>query len=158
MDQDATHLDDYEELVAKAVTAKVKAGLQPSSYIQETDIQILQRSRPAHATVQKVRTQRAMTCGDKSRDKSPASTPASASIQDPESSDKTRKDKKKKQHRDKKDSRESRDTSASGVNAAKVGDKKRRRKKKGPREITCYNCNKLGQYTDQCSEPQKPKN
>ena len=33
MDQDATHLDDYEELVAKAVRAKAKAGLQPSSYI-----------------------------------------------------------------------------------------------------------------------------
>ena len=33
MDQDAFHLDVYEELVAKAVRAKVKAGLRPSSYV-----------------------------------------------------------------------------------------------------------------------------
>ena len=38
MDQDATHLDDYEELVAKAVRAEAKAGLRPSSYVRETDI------------------------------------------------------------------------------------------------------------------------
>ena len=37
MDQNASHLDDYEELVAKAVRAEVKAGLRPSSYIQETN-------------------------------------------------------------------------------------------------------------------------
>ena len=37
MDQDASHLDDYEELVTKAVKAKAKAGLQPSSYVRETD-------------------------------------------------------------------------------------------------------------------------
>ena len=37
MDQDASHLDNYEELVAKAVKAKAKAGLRPSSYVQQTD-------------------------------------------------------------------------------------------------------------------------
>ena len=44
MDQDATHLDDYEELVAKAVRAEAKTGLQPSSHMQEADLQVLQRS------------------------------------------------------------------------------------------------------------------
>ena len=41
MDQNASHLNDYEELVAKAVRAKAKAGLQPSFYVRETDIQVL---------------------------------------------------------------------------------------------------------------------
>ena len=41
MDQDATYLDNYEELVAKAVRDEAKAGLRPSSYIRETDIQVL---------------------------------------------------------------------------------------------------------------------
>ena len=41
IDQDAIHLDDYEELIAKVVRAEVKASLQPSSYVQETDIQVL---------------------------------------------------------------------------------------------------------------------
>ena len=133
MDQDATHLDDYEELVAKAVRAEAKAGLQPSSYIRETDIQVLRGSWLAHTTAHKVQTQGAMNCGDESRGKGPAFTPASAST-DPEPSDKARKDKKKKQHRDKRDSRESRDTLASEVNGAKVRDKKKR-KRKDPREV-----------------------
>ena len=33
MDQDATHLDNYEEIIAKAVRAKTKVGLRPSSYV-----------------------------------------------------------------------------------------------------------------------------
>ena len=30
MDQNATHLDDYEKLVVKVVRVKIKAGLRPS--------------------------------------------------------------------------------------------------------------------------------
>ena len=37
IDQDATHLDKYKELVVKMVRAEAKAGLQPNSYVQETD-------------------------------------------------------------------------------------------------------------------------
>ena len=37
MEWDASHLDDYEELIANVVRAKDKAGLQPSSYVQETN-------------------------------------------------------------------------------------------------------------------------
>ena len=54
MDQDATHLDNYKELVAKAVIAEAKAGLRPSSYVWEADLQVLQRSWPTHTTAHKV--------------------------------------------------------------------------------------------------------
>ena len=37
INQDATYLDNYKELVAKAERAKAKAGLRPSSYIRETN-------------------------------------------------------------------------------------------------------------------------
>ena len=37
MDQNASYLDDYEELVAKAVSVEAKARLRPSFYVQETD-------------------------------------------------------------------------------------------------------------------------
>ena len=40
IDQDATHLHDYKELVAKAVRAEAKVGLRPSSYVWQTDQQI----------------------------------------------------------------------------------------------------------------------
>ena len=79
MDQDNTHLDKYEKLVAKTVRVEAKAGLQLSFYVQKTDIQVLQESRPAYTTVHKVQTQETVNCGDKSRDKGLASIPASAS-------------------------------------------------------------------------------
>ena len=37
MDQDTSHLDDYEELVAKAIRAEAKAGLQSSFYVRENN-------------------------------------------------------------------------------------------------------------------------
>ena len=37
IDQDVSHLDNYKELVAKAVRAEAKTGLRPSSHVQETN-------------------------------------------------------------------------------------------------------------------------
>ena len=54
MDQKASHLVDYKELVAKAVRAEVKAGLRPSFYVQETDQQVTQRNRPVHTNAYKI--------------------------------------------------------------------------------------------------------
>ena len=56
MDQDNSQLIDYEELVAKAVKAKAKAGLRPSFYVQKTDLSCLQGNRPAYITTNKVQT------------------------------------------------------------------------------------------------------
>ena len=153
IDQDATYLDYYEELVAKAVKVEAKAGLQPSFYMRETDLQVLRRSQSAHTTAHKVQTQGVVNCGDKSKVKSPASTPA----QDFEPSNKARKDKKKKYYRDKRDSREFKDstTLAFGVNAAKVGGKKKKNKK-DVSEVKYFNCNKKKHYVNKCPEP--PKN
>ena len=44
IDQDATYLDDYKELVAKVVRAEAKAGLRPSFYVQEADLQVFRGS------------------------------------------------------------------------------------------------------------------
>ena len=38
IDQDTTHLDDYEELIVKVVRAEAKASLWPSSFMWKTDI------------------------------------------------------------------------------------------------------------------------
>ena len=159
MDQDATHLNDYEELVAKAIRAKAKDSLRLGSYIREADLQVLRGSWPTHTTAYKVQTQGAVTHGDKSKTKAPTSTPA----QDSEPSDKSRKDKKKKHYKEKKDFREPREDStipASGVNAAEVGGggKYSKRNKKDPSGVTCYNCNKKRHFADKCQESQKSKN
>ena len=127
MDQDATHSDNYEELIAKAVRAKAKAGLRPSFYMRETDFQVLQESWSAHNTTHKVQTQEAMNHADDSKAfKAPIST------QESEPSNKARKDKKKKYHRDKKDSRELKDSSTpvSGINKTEVGGSGQKRRTK----------------------------
>ena len=54
MDQDTTHLDDYEELLAKAVRDEAKAGVWPSSYVRETNQHVAQGSQPAHTNAHKV--------------------------------------------------------------------------------------------------------
>ena len=151
IDQDATHLDDYEELVAKAVRAEAKVGLQPSSYVQEADLQVFWGTRLTHTTAHKVQTQGAVTCGDKSRTKVLALT----SAQDFEPSDKSRKDKKKKYYKDKKDPKLPKKDStipASGVNAAEVSrsGKTSKRNKKDLNEVTYYNCNKKRPFADKC--------
>ena len=147
VDQDAIHLEDYEELIRKAVRNEAKAGLWPSSHMQDIDILVLQGSWPAYTTAHKVQIQGAMYRRENSKAfKAPASTPES------EPFDKARKDKKKKQYKNRKDSGEPKNsnTLATKVNAAKVGNKKRRKKKKkkDKSEIIYYNCNKLGYYAD----------
>ena len=94
IDQDASHLNNYEELVAKAVRANAKTGLQPSCYVQETNQQISQENWRVYTTAYKIQTQKAIKdfCGDESKAK--ASVPTST--QDSEPSNNTRKDKKKK--------------------------------------------------------------
>ena len=54
MDQDYSQLIDYEELVAKAVRAETKAGLHPSFYMRETDLNCLRRNQSAYNTAHKV--------------------------------------------------------------------------------------------------------
>ena len=158
MDQDNSQLINYEELIAKAVRAKTKAGLRPSSYVRETDLSCLRGNRPAHTTAYKVQTQGGVNRGDDSKaSKGSVSTPASASTQDSEPFDKAKKD-KKKNWRGKMDSREPKEstTPASGVNAAEVGGGRQRKKnKKDISGVTYYNCNKKGHFLNKCPEPSK---
>ena len=151
MDQDASHLDDYEELVAKAVRAEAKAGLRPSSYVRETDQQVPRGNRPAHTTAHKVQTQGAMK--DHRGDESKAKASVPTSTQNSEPSDKARKDKKKKQHKAKREG----STPATGVNAAQTGEPRQKKKKlRDLSMVTCFNCDKKGHYANTC--PDQPKN
>ena len=50
IDQDATQLDDDEELVTTVLKAEAKTSLQPSFYVRETDFLVAQGSWLAHTT------------------------------------------------------------------------------------------------------------
>ena len=143
MNQDASHLDDYVELVAKAVRAEVKAGLQPSSYVGKTDQQIPQGNQPAQTITHKVQTPGAMK--DYWGDKSNAKTSVPTSTQNSELSNKARKDKKKKQYKAKQEG----STPATGVNAAQTGEPRQNKKKLRDLSIvTCFNYDKKGHYAN----------
>ena len=155
IDLNATHLDNYKELVLKVMRAKAKAGLQPSSYGRETDIQVLQGSQPAHITTHKVQMQGARRGDDFKTFKALVST------QESEPSDKARKNKKKRDNRDRRDSKKPKDSStlAFGVNMAEVSrGGKRKRNKKDLSGITCYNYNKKEHFINKYPKPQRPKN
>ena len=142
--------------------AEVKAGLRSSFYVRETDLSYLQGNQPAHIIAHKVQTRWAVKnyCGDDSKaSKGSASTPTSASTQDSKPSDKTKNNKKKKYWRGKRDFKKPKNFTnlASGVNAAEVGSKGKRKKKKDVGEITYFNCNKKGHYSNNCLEPPKNK-
>ena len=148
MDQDAIYLDNYEELITKAVRAEAKADLQPSFYVWETDLQVFRGSWPAYTTAHKVQTQGAVNLGDDSK-----ATKTSTSTQKSKPSNKARKDKKKMHYRDKRDS----STSASGVNKVEVSkDRQRKRNKKDLNRVTYFNCNKKGHFSNRYLET--PKN
>ena len=150
MYQDAIHLDDYEELIVKAIRVETKTRLWPSFYVQEIDQQVFWEIWLAYTIAHKVQTQKAMKnhCGNKLKVKAfiPIST------LDFEPSNKARKNKKKKKHKDKWDSI----NLATGVNKVEVNDY--RKKKQGISEITYYNYNKKGYYIKKCSELWKLKN
>ena len=123
MDEDASHLDDYEELIAKAVGSEAKVGLQPSSYIRETNQQASWGNWLAHITAHKIQTQGAIKnhCWDKSK----AKVPVPNSTQNSDPSDKARKDKKKKQHKAKQEA----SAPATRVNAAQIWEPRLKKKK-----------------------------
>ena len=148
IDQDVSQQLNYGELVAKAIRARAKPGLQPSSYIRETDLNYLQENWPAHTTAHKVQTQKAMDCGNNFK---ASRTPVSTFNQDSKPFNKLMKDKKKKQHINRKDFRDFAilDTR---VNIAKIGNKKRKRKK-NENKVTCFNCNKKRHYANKCWYP-----
>ena len=149
-DKNATHLDYYEKLVAKAVRAKAKSGQQPNSYLQKTDQQVFQDRRPAYTTTHKVQTQGAMK--DYDGDKSTAKAFVPNSSQDSEPFDKAKKDKKKKKYKDTWDSI----NPVTGVNTAEVC--KKNRKKKDISEIIYYNYNIKRYYTTKYPKFRKSRN
>ena len=143
IDQDVSHLDNYEELIAKAVRADAKVSLQPSFYIRETDQQVPQRNQLAHTNIQKIEIQEVMK--DHYEDKSKTKAFAPTSTQNSEPSDKARKNKKKKQHKaEQEDS-----TLVNRVNVAQTGEPRQKRKKlRDLSMVTCFNYDKKAHYAN----------
>ena len=72
-----------------------------------------------------------------------------------ETSKQARKEKKKKDKRHWGRKSQEGSTPATGVNNTSAGGS---RPQKDVSQVTCFNCNKKGHYSNKCPEPPKPKN
>ncbi len=147
----------WDDLIRAANKAEARAKIQESTHL---DQRCLKRKRPLKITLNACDDQ-----AEKTKVISPqtkASLPASNQSEITEKAkEKARKEKKRRGHQRKWDRREERDGSpvAMGANATQAieGQKKKRRDSQGPKrdisEITCYNCNKKGHYSRNCTEP-----
>ncbi len=149
MDQRERELDNWEELVQKAVEAEAKARLQPAFILCEMDRGCPRGNRPTQVTMSKI--QATATCDPRdepiasvegtqisepklfysntSRSQSPKSTTSHSRTDKP---DKKSRRQQKKQHR-----------LEQGRNLAR----------KNLSHIICFNCDKRGHYADKCTEP-----
>ena len=170
IDEKGQELDGWSALVKKATKAEVKAKIQ-ASVSRNTDQHCHQGSRLMHTTAAKANPQPQTTKDPRPEESKVRGLESTVSAAPPrsnisESSAKARRDKKKNRRRyDQRQRQTEGSTPASGVNAAKVGEPKKRnddrnwnRPSRTPRDLresTCYNCNKKSHFAKSCSEPLK---
>ena len=146
--------DSWEELVKKAIDAEAKASLQPPSILREMDQRCPRGNRPAHSTVAKSQASSTRDPRDDPVEKPPPPSAPKPSNSSPAGSSETS-DKKawreKKKHRrlDQQWDQGRKDTSFTPATGANSGTRK------DMSQITCFNCNKKGHYSRNCSEPRK---
>ena len=154
MEQRGRENDNWEELIEKAIDAKAKVGLQPSSYVRDMDQRCPRGNRPSHTTTAKSQASATKDHRDKPSDKHKASDKPSRSLRSEigeVSNKKDWKEKKKKYRRDQA-RKSSGSNSATGVNTTNVN---HGWGSQDLSQITYYNCNKRGHYANKCKEPWK---
>ncbi len=148
----------WDDLIRAANKAKARARIQGSTHL---DQRYPKGKRPLKMS---------LNSWDDQAEKPKATTPPAKA--DPpksdqsEASDKVRKDRKKKWQKEKRERKEASlegNPQATGSNAVASGKKKsgqNRGQNRGQQDlsqITCWNCDKKGHYSTDCTEPPKAK-
>ena len=176
-------LENFVQIVKKAVVAEAKANLRPRATTRDMDQHCPRGSRSANTTAAKASSQdnsQGQSIKDprveESKARSPKSSTTSQRSNHSESSARARRDKKKDRRRNNQRQRQQEgSTPATGVNTAESGeankkknddrnrDKNRNqnqnRSDRTARDVSkagCWNCDKKGHYLNDCPEP--PKN
>ena len=127
MEQRGRELDSWTEIIEKVVNAKAQVSLQSTFYIKEIDQQCLRDNQPNFT--------RASTQGNSIKDlrteesrSKPKELKTSTPQHQAEASEKARKEKKKKDRQFGRDRQQKGSTPATGVNAAKTVEQKKKNK------------------------------
>ena len=158
MEQQDRKSMDFEEIVQRAVNAKAKAGRRSSTMVRESDARCPKGRHPSHNTSSKVQTQGTTAKEPHTEEPRPkeakptnGKNPARPRSDSAEPEKISRTDKKKEYFEKKKKKWDRKNnTPATGDNANKIGEKKKRS------DDRCYNCQKKGHFSRNCPEP--PKN
>ena len=145
----------WDDLVSAANKAEARAKIQGSTHL---DQRCPRGKRPLKMSLNSrdEQPERAQKSGTTPQGPQGKANQAEQGSEAEKSSEKARRDKKKKAHRGRRDRRENREgsTPATGSNTEPPAGTKR----KDPSQITCYNCNKKGHISKECTEPKKTKN
>ena len=170
IDEEGRELDGWSALVKKATRAEAKAKIQ-ASVSRDTDQYCHRGNRPMHTTAAKANPQSQTTKDsrpEESKVRGPESTVSTAPPRSnsSESSAKARRDKKKDRRRhDQRQRQPEVSNPATGANVAEPGEANKKKNDDRNRsggatrdmsKVRCYNCNKKGHYSSNCTEP--PKN
>ena len=151
-------LENFNQMVKKAVNAKAKSALWLCSSTKKIDQNYPQGNQSANSTVAK--SQDSAMKDPRIEEPKVRGTKSLLGLQRSESSKKARKEKKKEQ-RQKERKRQKGSAPATGVNTAQTKEPHQKKKRehcldKAPCEtnqIKCYNCWKMGHYAITCPEP-----
>ena len=154
MEQREQEYNIWEKLVKKAIDAEAKASFQLPSILREMDQHCLRGNQPGHFTVAKLQASSTQEPHDNPIKKPPLlSAPKLSNSLPAESSEtsdkKTWREKKKHQRLDQQRDLSRKDTSSTPAIGANSGTRK------DMSQITCFNFNKKGHYSRNCSEPRK---
>ena len=145
MEQQDRESMDFEEMVQRAINAEAKAGLRSSTMIQKSDARCPRGHRPSHNTSSKVQTQRTIAKeprSEESKPKDPKPAPSRDNAAEP--AKKEDRKEKKKRLRNQRREHTGEQTPATRVNTEALKKKLKAR---------CFNCNKKGHYTNECTKP-----
>ena len=144
MEQQDRESIDFEEMVQRAVNAEAKAGLRSSTMVRKLDVRCPRGHRPSHNTSSKVQTQgsKDSSRSEEPKPKDPKPAPLRDNAAEPAKKE-DRKERKKKLWNQRRE-HTGEQTPAIGVNTE--APKKKLKTK-------CFNYNKKGHYTNECTEP-----
>lgn len=156
-DEEEREQDGWEDLIKKATRAEAKARMQLSAS-RDMDQRCHRGNRPVHASLDKTsKDSRAKEPKSKALEPKPSSSPARFDQGGTESSEKARKDKKERWQKGKRDKKDSATIPVIGVNTTNTSAAGPKRGRKDASAVVCYNCNKKGRYSRNCTEPRKDR-